>query len=94
MFATALRKFTFTRHVEGARAEHLFLVRGRDASGQKAWYYVLVDKSKRDAFRVREGQAFLKLTDYGDIIASGFGEQPPEDIRQQMLKDYGFQEAA
>ncbi len=92
MFAAALKKLSFTRQVEASRADHIFLVRGRDASGQRAWYYLLVDKGKRDMFRSREGVPYLKLTDYGEILFSGFGEEPPADIKQQMKDEYGFEE--
>ena len=92
MFSAAFKKFGFTRQVIVSRPDHIFLVRGRDAAGERAWYYIMIDKGKRDAFRNQEGVPFLKLTDYGEILHSGFGENPPEDIRRQMEEEYGFRE--
>lgn len=92
MFATAFKKLSFTRNVVVSRPDHIFLVRGRDAAGERAWYYVMVDKGKRDAFKSQEGVPFLKLTDYGEILHSGFGDNPPESIIRQMEEEYGFRE--
>ncbi len=75
-----------------ARADHLFLVRGLDDAGKQSWYYILVDKGKRDAFRAREGRPSLNLTEYGIVLHSGFGQNPPAALARQMELDYGFKE--
>jgi hypothetical protein len=91
MFATALKKkLNYTNAMQSERPDHIFLVRGQDTSGESAWYYIMVDKGKRDAFRAQSGVHQLTLTDYGVILYSGFGEYPPEAIQQRMLEDYGY----
>ena len=91
MFATALKKkLNFAQGLQAERPDHIFLVRGQDANGDNAWYYILVDHGKRDAFREKGGVALLKLTDYGVILHSGFGEAPPEAMRQRMKDEYNF----
>ena len=91
MHTTAVKN---TRHgnVHTARTNNIFLVRGMDTTGKQAWYYVLVDKSKRDIFKSRNGVPHLKLTDYGQILYSGYGNSPPESTISLMKNQYGFSE--
>jgi hypothetical protein len=92
MFASALKKkFNYAQRI-ASRPDHIFLVRGKDTSGERAWYYVMIDHGKRDMFRNQNGVPYLKLTDYGNILHSGFGDCPPESIRQTMQEEHGFTE--
>ncbi|MBY0407101.1 MAG: hypothetical protein K2Q01_05365 [Rickettsiales bacterium] len=91
MFASALKKkLNFSQAMQAERPDHIFLVRGQEASGESAWYYIMVDRGKREAFRAQSGVRQLTLTDYGVILFSGFGENPPEAIKLRMQEDYGF----
>ncbi len=91
MFASALKKkLNFANGLQAERPDHIFLVRGLDTTGHNAWYYVMVDRGKRESFRTQAGSPLLKLTDYGQILHSGFGEHPPEAIRLRMEDEYGF----
>ena len=92
MFGSALRKINFAQQVYASRPDHIFLVRGKDISGRSAWYYVIVDNGKRDAFKSREGIPSLNLLNYGRILYSGFGDNPPQSIKDQMAAEYDFQE--
>jgi hypothetical protein len=83
---------SFLQTVQFNRPELVFLVRGKDVSGQHAWYYVLVDRNKRDVFAARNGAASVDLSDYGRILYSGFGENPPRETKDIMARDYGFKE--
>jgi len=83
---------SFLQAVQSNRPELIFLVRGKDVSGQRAWYYVLVDRNKRDVFSARNGAASVNLTDYGRILYSGFGENPPRETKEIIARDYGFKE--
>lgn len=60
-------------------------------SSQPAWFYMLVTKEKLPILEYRlsltEGET--ELTDYGDIIASGWGEEPPEDTVDEIREKYG-----
>lgn len=80
------------RHADQVRRErgnNLFLVRGNDSTGRAAWYFVLVDPAKKAAFRKAfSGQVELNV--YGRIVASGYGTDPPADVRERMKAEYGF----
>lgn len=91
MFTTALKKkLNFAHSLLAENPDHIFLVRGIDTTGDNAWYYVMIDRGKRDAFRNQNGVDLLNITDYGTILHSGFGDHPPEAIRMRMEEEYGF----
>ena len=84
---------SFADKVTSSRGSDIYLVRGQDTTGRQAWYYVLVDKAKKRAFEGREGTPDLKLTDYGSILHSGYGEDPSEAMVKKMFEEYGYKES-
>jgi hypothetical protein len=82
---------SYADRVRRERGNNVFLVRGNDSTGHPAWYFVLVDPAKRTAFRKAfSGQ--LQLNAFGRILASGYGTDPPDDVRERMKTEYGFTE--
>jgi hypothetical protein len=80
---------SYADRVRRERGNNVFLVRGNDSTGRAAWYFVLVDPAKKAAFRKAfTGQ--LQLNAYGRILASGYGTDPPADVRERMKTEYGF----
>ena len=87
---TADDKKNFMDHVINSRGDLCYKVTGKDITGEIAWYFILVDKDKKEAFLKHESGDSYNLEDYGKIIVSGSGTEVPEDV-QEMLKDkYGF----
>lgn len=80
----------FAQKVATSKPDHIFLVRAQDHTNRNAWYYVQVDRGKRDAFRARNGAASVTLTDFGTILHSGYGDHPPESIVKRMEEEHGF----
>ena len=80
---------SFVDRIRRERAGNVFLVRGNDSTGRAAWYFVLVDPAKKAAFR-KAAAGQLELNAYGRIIASGYGTDPPDDVRRRMKDEYGF----
>lgn len=64
--------------------ERLFLVRGKDR-GNPAWHYVMVEKCLLGLFRKRTNGGQLDVADFGIVLASGWGENPPEDKAAEIL---------
>jgi len=79
----------FADRVRRERACNVFLVRGNDSTGCAAWYFLLVDPAKKTAFQ-RASAGELELNAYGRIIASGYGADPPAEVRERMKTEYGF----
>lgn len=82
----------FTDIVSSSRADNIYLVRGHDITSRAAWYYVMVEKTKKRIFEIEAKRGQINLTDYGNILYSGYGENPPEDMKQKMKDEYGFEE--
>ena len=70
----------------------IFLVRGTDTTGRKAWYYVRVAASRSVAFERLQGSPSLNLGDWGTIARSGYGESPPDEIKAWAEQHLGFRE--
>ncbi len=81
--------FTFHRRREINR---IFLTRGTDG-GRKAWYYVLLvdDPETIRIFKEKtqgelEGTLSIDVTDYGVVLKSGFGEEPPQEVKDWITR--------
>lgn len=73
----------------------IFLVRGCD-KGREAWHYLLLvdDDETIDKFRERTqgpnaGKHTISCEDYGQVLKSGWGADPPNDVKDWMEKNYG-----
>lgn len=77
--------------LKASRSDLVYLVRGKErASGKDAWYYVQVqNKAKLPVFleKVKSG---ITLTDYAEILYSGWGADPPDDIRAKIKERFGI----
>ena len=70
--------------------ERIQLVRGKD-KGRAAWHYVLVKKHLLGLFLKRVKGGRVNVADFGDILRSGWGKDPPEGTTDKILKEYDFQ---
>ncbi len=66
--------------------KRLYLVRGKD-KGRPAWHYVMVEKPLLGLFLKRSNGGSLDVADFGTVLKSGFGVNPPESIVEEMTKN-------
>jgi hypothetical protein len=78
---------SFVDKLQSSRTELVWLVTGFDG-GKPAWHYVQVEKTKLAMFKARNKDG-SNLTDYGTILYSGWGVEPPEDIKQKIKEQFG-----
>ncbi len=78
---------SFLEKIQTSRHGLLYLVRGKDR-GKPCWHYILVDKLKHEMFKIRVKSDFIELTDYGQVLESGWGENPPEEVAARIKKEY------
>lgn len=63
---------------------YIYLVRGEDR-GRKAWHYIVVDRLKLPIFLNKmKNESSFDIADYGKVIFSGWGNDPPEDIVKKV----------
>ena len=68
-------------------SERMYLVRGKDR-GKPAWHYVQVEKGLEPLFLRRTTGGNLDVADFGLVLTSGWGEDPPEAVRKN-IKEMG-----
>ena len=83
-----LNNKNFAESTRKSRIDCLFLVRGKD-NGRAAWHYVLVDKHKREMFLAKSRSGSIDVALYGQILYSGWGENPPENIVKKIEEEFG-----
>ena len=66
--------------------ERFYLVRGKER-GRAAWHYVLVKKHLLGLFLKLTGGS-LNVADFGDVLRSGQGKDPPEGTRNKLQKEH------
>lgn len=71
---------------QNPKAERLYRVRGKDR-GIPAWHYVMVDKSLLGLFLKRTNGGSLDVTDFGTVLKSGWGENPPESTNEEICNE-------
>ncbi|MEA5599302.1 hypothetical protein [Rivularia sp. UHCC 0363] len=66
-------------------------LKAKDSTGRWAYYFVLIKSEKEEEFMAAlDSTENIDLEDYGQVIASNYGEQPSEDIRDFLKKKYNF----
>ena len=78
----------FSETLSKKRGNLVYLVRGKD-KGKAAWHYVLVDKVKLPVFLKKTQGGSLDVADYGKVLYSGWGQDPPDEIRQKIQDEFG-----
>ena len=66
----------------------IFLTQGKYL-GVYTWHYVRIDLLKFPLFQKQLKSGVIDVSKYGDIIFSGWGMNPPDDIRKQVDALYG-----
>ena len=69
--------------------DRTYLVRGK-VRRRAAWHYVLVKKHLLGLFLKRMNGGSLDVADFGDVLRSGWGKEPPEGTTDKILKECDF----
>ncbi len=57
--------------------------------GKPTWHYLEVNKMKLPLLLKEAGNQQIDLVNYGKIVFSGFGNEPPASVKQYLEKKYG-----
>lgn len=85
------KKDTEPRNPLHELAQFIYLVKGMD-NKRKAWYYVLVERLKVSLFLKALKADRINLEEYGKILYSAYGEEPPAEITKKLKKEYGIED--
>lgn len=72
-----------------AQLSILVLSRGVTIDDKKFWAYIAIPPSKFEAFKAAEEAGGYNIEDYGEIITAGEGDEPPDDVKAQIERDFG-----
>ena len=64
-------------------SERVYIVRGTDR-GRPCWHYVLVEKALQGLFLKKTNGGSCDVADFGAVLKSGWGKDPPESIRMEI----------
>ena len=78
---------SFVEKIQNSLGELVYLVHGKD-KGKDAWHYLLVDKLKLAIFLQDVKSGKLDVTNYGVVLYSGWGENPPQHIIDEVKAKY------
>ena len=67
--------------------ERFYLVRVKER-GRAAWHYVLVKKHLLGLFLKLTNRGSLNVADFGDVLRSGQGKDPPEGTGNKLQKEH------
>jgi gas vesicle protein len=73
---------------KSANADLIYLVKGIDDE-RNAWYYVLVERLKVSLFLKALNDDIIHLENYGVILYSAYGDEPPKEITDKVKLEYG-----
>ncbi len=77
---------------EISRKGHLVhKLKAKDSTGRWAYYFVLVEPLKERRFlKAIRGEGIVNLEDFGRVIASNYGKEPSDNVRQMLKDRYDF----
>lgn len=76
-----------------ARRGHcIHKLKAKDTTGRWAYYFLLVEPDLESSFlrAIADDDAIIDLEHFGRIVASCYGEEPSEEVRRQLKKNYNF----
>lgn len=78
--------YTWPKVLAGSRLQ---LVRGKDR-GRPAWHYVLLadDEQLQKEFRGKIESGTVDVARYGEVLKSGWGKDPPNEVVDEIEKEY------
>lgn len=78
------------RTADEAGAKVLMLSRAYTEENKKIYVYLAVPPSKVIPFKEAEEKGNFYYEDFGEILATGEGHEPPEEVKKRMEEEYGF----
>ena len=78
---------SFSEKILANKASKLFLVRGV-SSEKPVWHFILVDELKLALYEKAVAFDSIDLANYGKVLHSGWGENPPEEIVQKLRTQF------
>ncbi len=80
---------SFAKKVMGSGSTPIHFITCKDLEGNDCYYFLLASHEKIKMLKKIAGGQF-NLNDYGKILAAGYGLVPTEQVKKDLLDEYGF----
>lgn len=81
---------SFVGKIVSQKDDLIWRVDGPDEVGRPFWYYIMLNPVKLESFKRKIGNEELDLNDFGKILKSGYGTEPPPETKEQMHREFGL----
>ena len=73
--------------LKSSRSEYVYLVQAHSDS-KPAWFFAEIEKQKLPLFKEAAKHEPFDLDQYGKVLYSGWGTEPPADITAKLEAEY------
>lgn len=85
------KRRNFVDQIIAKKGHLIHKLKAKDTTGRWAYYFVLVEAPREAAFlKAIEGDGTIDLEDFGKVVASCYGEQPTQEVKDYLKEKYGF----
>ena len=77
----------YSARLVSENSENIYRVNGYK-NNVKRWYYIFVHRTKLTSFKAALATGNLDVSEYGDILAWGEGENPSPSITKELEEKY------
>jgi hypothetical protein len=86
------KKRSFVDQIIAKKGHLIHKLKARDSTGRWAYYFVLVEPQREAQFlKAIQGDGTVDLEEYGKVIASCYGEEPSQEVKDFLKERYGFE---
>jgi hypothetical protein len=86
------KRRSFVDQIIAKKGHLIHKLKAKDSTGRWAYYFVLVEAPRETAFLESiKGDGTVDLEEYGKVIASCYGEEPSDEVKDFLKERYGFE---
>lgn len=86
------KKRSFADQIIAKKGHLVHKLKAKDSTGRWAYYFVLVEPAREQAFLAAlKSDQTIDLEDFGKVIASCYGEEPNDQLKEELKERYGFE---
>lgn len=86
------KRRSFVDQIIAKKGHLIHKLKAKDSTGRWAYYFVLVEAPREAAFLESiKGDGTVDLEEYGKVIASCYGEEPTQEVKDFLKERYGFE---
>lgn len=83
---------SFVDKIISKKAHLVHKLKAKDSTGRWAYYFILVEAPREKAFmEAIGGDGMIDLEEFGKVIASCYGEEPNDEVKQFLKDKYDFE---